>query len=482
MLDIKITKSTWKPSVGDYRNALVLYSDNWNDYGYYTLYHVVYCDVNGRVKEIGSVKIYCTSMGNVENEGKSVHKYIKEKIVELDERFCSLGQSLNYYTNLKKILPEEYLSILTRMRDMAVNENIKESFIEYEGVQNSLLRESSAEKALNEASTLLETNRRYQKNMSFRYKTIVPYSSNQVELNFLFQRNENLPYRINALVGKNGTGKTQILSRLADSLSGFTDVVENKKSVFVDNRPPVDKVMSISYSAFDSFKKKREGDSLHSYVYCGIQSEEGTLRLEQLQANFKKALIEVKERERYQTWKSVIGELMEEEHKNIVEKIEKGDIENINWSSGQHILISTITELLANIENESIILFDEPEIHLHPNAIANVMRMFNKLLNEFDSYAIFATHSPIILQELPSRNIQVIERMDNIVSSRNPSVECFGENITQIISDVFDVSRNESCYKQILDKLSTKFSEEELLELFDNKLSINAMVYVKSLY
>lgn len=194
MLDIKITKSTWKPSIGDYRNALVLYSDNWNDYGYNTLYHMVYCDVNGKVKDIGSVKVYCTIMGNAENESKSVHNYIKEKIVELDERFCSLGQSLKYYTNLKKILPEEYLSILTRMRDMAINENIKESFIEYEGVQNSLLRESSAEKALNEASTLLETNRRYQKNMSFRYKTIVPYSLNQVELNFVFQRNENLPY------------------------------------------------------------------------------------------------------------------------------------------------------------------------------------------------------------------------------------------------------------------------------------------------
>lgn len=482
MLDIKIKRSTWKPSIGEYRSALVLYIDNWNDYGYCTLYHAVYCDMKGRVNEIGSVKIYCTSMGEVTGMSKSVHEYIKEKIEKLDERFCSLGQSLKYYTNLKKLFPNEYMSILKRMRDMAIDENIQKSFIKYKGVQNSLLRESGAEKALNEASKLLETNRRYQKNMSFRYKTVVPYSSNHVELNFMFHRNENLPYRINALVGKNGTGKTQILSKLADSLSGFTDVVENKKSVFIDHRPSFDKVMSISYSAFDSFKKKREGDSLRSYVYCGIQSEEGILDLIQIQRNFKKSLIEVKKRNRYEIWKSVIGELMEQEHKNIVEEIERDKIENCNWSSGQHILISTITELLANIENESIILFDEPEIHLHPNAIANVMRMFNKLLDEFDSYAIFATHSPIILQELPSKNIQVLERMDNVVSSRNPDVECFGENITQIISDVFDVSRNESCYKQILDILSTKYSEKDLLQMFDNKLSINAMIYVKSLY
>ena len=38
------------------------------------------------------------------------------------------------------------------------------------------------------------------------------------ELFFDFKKNENLPYRINALIGKNGVGKTQILSHLAESL------------------------------------------------------------------------------------------------------------------------------------------------------------------------------------------------------------------------------------------------------------------------
>lgn len=482
MIDIKISKSRWMPSPGQYKNAIVLYSDNWNDYGYHTLFHAIYCDLRGDITEIGPVKIYCIAMDEEGTESRSIHSFLQEKIINLGERFCSLGQHLSYYTNLKMILPDQYLSVLNRMSDMAVDTNIKEAFKKYKGVQLSLLRESSAEKALDEASTLLETNRLKQKNLSFQYKTVVPYSTHEVELSFSFSKNENLPYRINALVGKNGTGKTQILSKLADSLSGFTDNYENKQSVFINGRPPVDKVMSISYSAFDSFKKKKEGDSLLSYVYCGIQSDEGTLKLEQLQANFRKAFWEVKNRKRYEIWKNVISELMEEEHREIVLKIEKNDLENINWSSGQHILISTITELLANIENESIILFDEPEIHLHPNAIANVMRMFNRLLEEFDSYAIFATHSPIILQELPSKNIQVIERVDNIISARNPGIECFGENITQIISDVFDVSRNESCYKQVFDKLSKRFSEKELLDLFENKLSINAMIYIKSLY
>ena len=48
------------------------------------------------------------------------------------------------------------------------------------------------------------------------------------------------------------------------------------------------------------------------------------------------------------------------------------------------------------------LLFDEPELHLHQNATANTMRMFYRLLEEFNSYAIIATHSPLIIQEIPS--------------------------------------------------------------------------------
>lgn len=177
-----------------------------------------------------------------------------------------------------------------------------------------------------------------------------------------------------------------------------------------------------------------------------------------------------------------IAEMIEAEHQDILNQIESYNFRNINWSSGQHILISTMTELVCNIERESLILFDEPEIHLHPNAIANVMRMFSKLLDKYDSYAIFATHSPIILQELPSKNIQILEKIDNTVAARNPLIECFGDNISQIISDVFDVTETESYHKQVLKRLSKEVSEEDVYELFSGHLSLDAKIYLKTLY
>ncbi|MGN1159174.1 MAG: AAA family ATPase [Lachnospiraceae bacterium] len=184
---------------------------------------------------------------------------------------------------------------------------------------------------------------------------------------------------------------------------------------------------------------------------------------DQIQHNFKVAYSEIINRDRFDDWENIISEVLELEHQDILKQIEADDFSNINWSSGQHILISTMTELVCNIERESLILFDEPEIHLHPNAIANVMRMFSKLLEKYDSYAIFATHSPIILQELPSTNIQIFEKIDNTISVRNPLVECFGDNISHIISDIFDVTEIESYHKQVLKRLSEEISEMMLI-------------------
>lgn len=305
-----------------------------------------------------------------------------------------------------------------------------------------------------------------------------------VVLNFDFQKTDALPYRINILIGKNGTGKTQILSCLANSLSGFTD--NRESGSFIEKRPPIDRVMSISYSAFDSFRKPPEeindGRTVFSYVYCGIQSEHGTLSLGQLKQNLKKAYLQVKARQREKIWLDILSVLMEAEHQRTVALIANEQFEDVNLSSGQQILICTITELIANIENESIILFDEPEIHLHPNAISNVLRMFYKLLEEFNSYAIFSTHSPLVLQEIPSRYIQILDRTDDILTVRRPDIECFGNSINNIIHDVFDVTSNESNFKVSLSSLSQQKTYQEILDIFEGKLGLNALIYLKNCY
>lgn len=487
MITIVHSKSSWPPSNGDYSNTIVIYDDNWNDYGYRTTFHVVYCDQNRKVHKIGSLKIYNYDLDEMRttNYYNSVSSLLPAKIGSLDDKFCSLGQNLSYYRNLKTHFPESYIQILKRLNDIAVLPELKERFINEHGVQTSLLRESSAEKAIKEASYLLETDALEQKDMSFSYRVTVPYSDIPVELAFNFSKNEDLPYRINILIGKNGTGKTQILSQLANSLSGITDIQEDRHTKFIGDRPPVDKVISISYSAFDSFKKRPIGEDSYftnSYAYCGIQSENGTLSIEQLNQKFEESFRLLREKGREEAWSSIMSEVMEAEHSNLIEEVVNGNFNSISLSSGQHVLICLITEALATIEKESLILFDEPEIHLHPNAIANTMRMLYKLLAEFNSYAIFATHSPLIVQETPTQYIQILDRIDDVLSVRRPAMECFGENITSITNEIFDVCSTESNYKTVLSALAKKLSYDEVCELFENNLSLNAMIFLKNCY
>lgn len=482
-------KSTWSPHKGEYYNCFVLYDDAWDDYEYKTTFHAVFCDAQGGCKEIGVVKIYFHEYDKkrIDLSQKAVRDVIDYNIdiVQLNEKFCSLGQTLTYYQTLKNECPNDYLNILKRLNDIAVNPEVRAKFIDEDGVQTSLLRNSSAEKALNEAKVLLETNQLMQKDISFKYFAKVPYNDNRTQLVFDFKKNENIPYRINALIGKNGVGKTQILSHLAESLSGITLDVLEKEEAFEGKRPPVDKVISVSYSAFDEFRKRVTENSVYqenSYAYCGIQSEHGTLSLNELKENFIAALKTIRKKERLESWKIIMQELIEKEHLDLIEKAAEGEIDQIHWSSGQYILLCTMTEAIATIEKESLLLFDEPELHLHPNAVANTLRMLYKLLEEFDSYAIFATHSPLIVQEIPSKYVQILSRIDNVLTVRKPVLECFGENVTNITNDIFDVNSSESNYKTILRKLSQKMSFEDILDMFDGALSFNAMIYLKGCY
>ena len=105
---------------------------------------------------IGSVKIFDSSnvIESTELYGETIYRptyeTLESKINKLNDHSCSLGQDLTYYSNLKKMIPGEYQSVLERLNDLAFMDNIVDRFLKMNGVRSSLMRFSSAEKALNE--------------------------------------------------------------------------------------------------------------------------------------------------------------------------------------------------------------------------------------------------------------------------------------------------------------------------------------------
>ncbi|HFO1035178.1 TPA: ATP-dependent endonuclease [Bacillus paranthracis] len=452
--------------------CIVLITNNWNDYTYETLYKAVYFDKEGQDIDLGEVKILHKTV-------KYSRDIIPREFEQLSNEYCSLGQSLAYYKTIKNLDVKNVEQILLALNDVTINTHCYNEFKTHQGFNDSLLRFSEAEKALIEGPLLFlkedRVNRNLEKIFKFVFSYKLPLATNAHTISFDFIKETAIPNRINVLIGKNGTGKTQILAKLAMLLSGYE---KGDKSNFTPARPSFDKVIAISYSVFDEFERPRNDDRTFSYKYCGIRDNENKILSQQdMKIKFKESLKEIREAGLEEKWRSILNEIIEPEHRNILETLVE-DTEGVQLSSGQNLIITTITEVIANITPESILLFDEPETHLHPNAISNLMRMLNLLLEEFNSYAIISTHSPIILQEIPAKYVNVFERNNYTPSVRNLHVECFGDNLTNITNEVFEVSNVESNYKNWFDNIVKTLEYEQILELFTNPLSYNAMTYL----
>ena len=496
-----------KESIEDNEKGLYLVDDEWDDFGYRTRFYLYYAHEEETnedcpkkkmtISDIGSLKI--TYKGYRADSSMALMYYrnpaarLKYGETVIYEEFCSLGETLEYYENILQYFPLHsictYNEILKKLRDVATSKSIYHVFMNEQSFEQSLLRESSSYKALSEAENVFKPIDyiKKRKSLKFSYRYYAPYleqESDPIDMEFDFSENA-LPSRIQLLIGKNGTGKTQMLNALAESLSGITGIKSDNKSGFIGKRPAVDRIISMAYSAFDDGFKNRESSresSTVSYVYCGIHSEDGLLSIEELNENFIMARNRIKEKKRRDKWEAIMRELMEDEFSGIIPEVFEKGMGSVIMSSGQRILMSTMTEAISNIESGSILLIDELELHLHPNAISNTVRMVYRLLELFDSYAIIATHSPLIVQEIPKKYVHVLFRVNNFLYSAHPTIECFGEDVTTITDDIFDVLSVESNYKSVLNKLSKKYAYKEILELFSGRLPLSARIYLSTCY
>jgi len=475
--------------------CVVLAKNTWDDFGYKTTFTAHYYSKAKSITKLGELKIlrrgeYDTSLGN--------------NFEQLDDSYCSLGQSLEYYENLLKLGSKVNGPILRSLNDVAYSDAIAAAFINEEGFSKSLTRFSEAEKAFEEGRLLFAhiVPVATEKNFTFKFLCRLTGAEAHHDMNFDFTPDHTDLYRIVALIGKNGTGKTQVLARLASAMSGWN----RDAGEFIPKRPSFSKVIAISYSVFDRFDRPEEGAESFSYVYCGIrrgnqtqtelegQTVDRAMRKDEVDAIYSqddmerkllKALEQVQALGRSVQWHRVLSELLEE--KISVKSLRKRD-GSLNYSvyerfsSGQSILVRLMSEVIANISDESIVLFDEPEIHLHPDALSSLVRAFHTLLKEFHSYAVLATHSPLILQQIPSKRVQVFRREGGYPIVTTLGIESFGENLTVITNEVFGTSGLYGNYQEQLRDLAASYSYEQIMGFFGGRLGLNARAFLSSLY
>lgn len=462
----------------------ILRQYKWDDYGSKTSFYLYYVN-NDVTSIIGEIKI----MTKDSNETITV---IPQTFYFLDHTFCSLGQESSFYNNLIKYFPDNFEDILFAIADCAFFSDKLEDFDEHHRFKNSLVRFDYAERTLRLIKYELKG---YDlKNLfSFEYKFTPKYSKDYVNVKFDFNDDSILANRIYAIIGKNGTGKTQLLNSLPINIS------ENNADYFAPRVPMFSKMITVSYSIFDRFKIPRKTTKFN-YLYCGLKNNKGDFITERgLVLRFHNTWKKIEANGRINKWRTILLNFIESE---IVDEflkkretvtsynnLYKVDIEGFNrikdrLSSGQNILLYIITEITANIRFDSLILYDEPETHLHPNAISQLINTIYELVDEFKSYCIIGTHSPLIIQELLSKNVYVIERNGNIPNVRRIGIESFGENLTTLTDDVFGNREIEKQYKKIIDEQITYGNNFDkivsMLQFDEIPLSLNTRLYIKS--
>ena len=106
-------------------------------------------------------------------------------------------------------------------------------------------------------------------------------------------------------------------------------------------------------------------------------------------------------------------------------------------SSGEYAMLRFASQSAAAIEQGSLLLLDEPETHLHPNFVSDLMEILDNLLQSPKSIAVIATHSAYVVRETPRNRVNILTLDEREIRIDAPRMQTFGATIDSISQFVF---------------------------------------------
>lgn len=490
-----------------------LLPDATSDWGKFkTQYALVVHDASGH-HHIGDVKIGQFDMN-------SERPQLPASFTELGDDFFSLGQDSSYYTRLNELGAHVRRSVLSSLRDMAANETLFNEALNHTVMVESLLRSVTTATVLGQFRRLAHGGKRL---ISYKFKyTGAAHSQaavRPVELYFDVDPNACPPANIHVLIGPNGVGKTHILEHMARALlkrPGDTEQFGTFETFGeITDHETFANIVSVTFSAFDPFEPiaERRGhvDSMR-YSYVGLKntsrsaSSGGLKNLDLLTGDFTRSLEQCVSSSRAERWRDAVvtldtdpifkasrASLLLEQFLDdtcpptnwsgaVDELVEVATNIFLNLSTGHKIVLLTLTRLVETVEERTLVLFDEPESHLHPPLLAAFIRALSSLLAGRNGVALLATHSPIVLQEVPMNCVWKLQRYGQSVLAERPESETFGENLGVLTREVFSLEVRHSGFHRMLQAAVNEGGDyPSIVARFGDKLGAEARVLVRTL-
>lgn len=375
---------------------ILLRRDNWNDYGFETLFSASVHLSAEHDWQLGGVKL--AHYGHTSD--KNMRDVLLPAQDELGEEYFSLGQGLEYYEQLLEMPSALRSAYAEAMRDIPLL-GLQRARLEQEpSFEISLLRTSGAREALDRAPALFGAEGNDVRAFDFTTKLPGAAAPHSIRLNF--EEDSGLPHRINVLVGVNGVGKTQLMARLATLLTSFEATPERNRRMHAGGTlkdlgslsplPSFYGVIAVSFSAFDDFELPDTAESSDfRYVYCGLRRRDGTIAGDDALPSRVRQLLAAMDEDRRVLALDALSRALGISVNP--EELADDDFHR-DLSAGQRIVANIVTDLCLHLRSRSLVLLDEPETHLHPQLVTRLLSVVNDLLEGFDAVAVIATHTP----------------------------------------------------------------------------------------
>jgi ABC-type multidrug transport system ATPase subunit len=316
-------------------------------------------------------------------------------------------------------------------------------------------------------------------------------------LNFIKNRMSDLPMNVYAVVGGNGSGKSYKINQIIKehleednkfsqilhfSLSPFDNTINDGSSKEIsdkwkdsDDEIIYEKVgfVSVKYPPILEVLKKTEALALSDVKkYLDQKSSKYLVAENTLKEGFE-GEISIKESFSYYI-QNLLIDLIASEDKlkmwgdclnfftfeswvdDIINafqdrKISKTDIEKIDTlSSGQATILLYITKLVSSINQGSLVIFDEPETFMHPPMVKAFIRAVSEIVNNNKAFCLIATHSPVIIQEIPHCNVY---RLDPNHELKNTNYKTYGQNLDTLYNNIYGLALQQTGYNSFFNDL-----------------------------
>ncbi|MFE4776965.1 AAA family ATPase [Streptomyces sp. NPDC056713] len=485
----------------DLRYCALLIADRWEDFGFATLFYLVIYDEHGVRHDIGEVKIGRRGM-----RARSPLS-LPTRFDHLPQRFFSLGQDDSYYTNLVNLGHQTRDLTLVALRDVVYDEGIYQQAQSEPVTQKSLMRFVQATAVQDQFRRIAHGGERI-RGFEVVYEPPVPQGSSgdSILLPFTVIPQSVPPTNIHVLIGRNGVGKSYLLNKLTRCIADRrSDAAEVGRIIEAGrgNLGTFANLVSVTFSAFDEFPQIRGEDvGIDQYSYVGLKLPGQSNRFpntkspDQLAQDFTESVEACLTGRRAQRWANALRTLryagsgfLEDSWVEDFLAVESPDHRKRKatdlfkkLSSGHKAILLTLTRLVEHVTERTLVVIDEPESHLHPPLLAAFVRALSDLLTDRNGLAIIATHSPVVLQEVPASCVWKLRRYDDQMVAERPTIETFGENVGILTHEIFSLEVTDSGYHRYLKQLVRRgLSFDEVLSTFGGQLGGEARAITQGL-